>query len=83
MSRYYFHLSDAAGELRDPDGTELEDLVAAVAHALVEARALLSFEAIDGTLNLNQHFMVEDEARTVVHRLDFRDAVTVTGQKAA
>ena len=43
-----------------------------------EARAMISHDALDGRIKLDQRIEVRDEAGGVVHQLAFRDAVKLS-----
>jgi hypothetical protein len=75
LSLLFFHLRDGHDVLLDPEGREIDGHAAVEAAALIEARAIISDEAIYGRINLDQHIDVEDEQRNVVHCLRFVDAV--------
>jgi hypothetical protein len=75
LALYYFHLRDGDDVLLDPEGREFDGVGAIAAAALVEARAILSSDALSGLVKLDYHIDVEDEHRAVVHRLAFIDAV--------
>ena len=77
MPQYFFHLHNGHDVLLDGEGMELESLRAVTAQALKEARSLISHDALDGRINLNQHIEVEAPVGTVVHRLEFMDAVEI------
>lgn len=77
MSLLYFHLRDGHDILLDPDGRELDGREAIAATALIEARAIISYEAIAGRINLDQHIDVEDEQQNIVHCLRFADAIEI------
>ena len=77
MHRYFFHLRDGTDSILDPEGRLLEDQDAIARVALVEARGIIAEDARKGEILLNQRIDVEDEAGTLVHRLDFADAVRI------
>lgn len=77
MSLLYFHLRDGHDILLDHEGRELDGRETIAATALIEARAIISDEAIAGRINLDQHIDVEDEQRNVVHCLRFADAIEI------
>lgn len=79
MARYFFHFCDGQDTLIDEDGKELGSLDAVKSVALREARALVSQEALQGKIELNQSIEVRDAEGAVVHTLQFRDAVSVSG----
>jgi hypothetical protein len=77
MARYYFHLRDGVDVLIDEEGRQLESLDSVAQAALVEARSIISADAEAGHIRLDQRIDVEDEARTIVHTIEFADAVTI------
>lgn len=77
MPIFYFHLRDGRDVLIDPEGIELAGLPAIAARALMEARSIISADALDGHINLDQRIDVEDVLGTLVHRLEFAQAVTM------
>lgn len=77
LSLYYFHLRDGADILLDPDGREFESIEAIQRATLVEARSIISCDAIQGLIRLGYHIDVEDRDRQVVHSLHFEDAVDI------
>lgn len=77
MPRYFFHLSDGVNHLIDPDGREISDPALIPHFALKEARAIISQDALNGAIHLGQFIEVRDESNEAVHRLLFRDAVTI------
>ena len=78
MPIYFFHLCDGADEILDAEGREIADDSSIEAAALKEARAIISHDALTGKIRLNQRIEVRDEAGDVVHRLQFKEAVTVS-----
>jgi hypothetical protein len=81
MSRFYFHLRDGTDVLLDLNGSEMS-VEQAVSRALMEARALIAAEALHGRIDLDQRIDVEDEQGSLVHRLQFADAVEITSSMA-
>lgn len=77
MARYFFHLCDGTDILLDPEGRVIDDAVLISHLALKEARAIISHEALGGSIDLHQSIEVRDEGGTTVHRLSFRDAVAI------
>lgn len=78
MPRFYFHLYNDT-DVPDEDGTELPDLAAARAHAMIMARFEISEAAKrDGRIILSHRIDVEDEDAIVLAAMYFRDAVQVT-----
>lgn len=77
VARYFFHLCDGQDVLLDPDGREVNDASLLAALALREARSIISHDALTGSIKLDQSIEVRDESDEVVHRLPFRDAITI------
>jgi hypothetical protein len=78
MKTYYFHLRDGTDTLLDADGRVLPNIGSVIALALAEARAIIGADALEGRIELAQRIDVEDEQGTLVHRLEFEDAVQIT-----
>ncbi|HWU74292.1 MAG TPA: hypothetical protein VN137_12475 [Sphingomonas sp.] len=78
--RYYFHLRDGAERLLDPQGSDIEDPAQLERMALKEARAVISQEALEGEINLQQRIEIEDETGRLVHSLSFADAVRIVAK---
>lgn len=77
MPRYFFHLYNRAGDLRDDEGTDLTDVETARDFALRSIRALLSDEVLSGEFDLHGHVDITDSAGAVFERTEFRDAVRI------
>ena len=77
MPLYYFHLKDGVDTLIDAEGVELDGVEAARTSALLQARDIISHDAIQGTINLAQRIDVFDHADTLVCSLKFEDAVEI------
>jgi hypothetical protein len=77
MTLYYFHLRDGVDILIDEEGRQLETLALVANAALIEARSIISADAQGGHIRLDQRIDVEDEARTIVHTIEFADAVAI------
>jgi len=77
MARYYFHLRDGVDILIDEEGRQLESLTSVANAALIEARSIISADALAGHIRLDQRIDVEDEARTIVHTIEFANAITI------
>ena len=80
MVRYYFHLRDGGERLLDPQGTDIDDPAQLERMALREARAVISQEALEGKINLQQRIEIEDETGRLVHSLSFADAVRIVAE---
>ena len=79
MKRYYFHLRDGVDVLIDPDGMRLPSDAAAAAHALKEARTIISSDAPSGRIDLSPRIDVEDERGTIIHSVPFERSVAIAG----
>jgi len=79
MRTYFFHLRDGEDVLLDPDGRSFPSMEALVAATLYEGRDVIATDARSGTINLAQRLEIEDDRGEVVHRLELKDAVTITG----
>ncbi len=77
MSLYYFHLRDGTDVLIDHEGREFPSLAAVSAAALRDARSLISDGAIHGRILLDQRIQVEVSTGSIVHNLEFSDAVRI------
>jgi hypothetical protein len=77
MSLYFFHLCDGGDILLDPEGREIADASLIADLALKEARAMISQDALGGRIVFHQFVEVRDESGELIHRLPFRDAVTI------
>lgn len=77
MSLYFFHLRDGQDVLLDPEGREIASLAEVQRATLREARSIISADAQAGTIKLSFHLDVEDGAGTIVHSLQFEDAVVL------
>ena len=75
MPRYYFHIRTGSELIRDPDGSELPDLEAAVAEARQEARGLLADLLKRGEIVDGQVFEISDETGEVLERLALRSVM--------
>jgi hypothetical protein len=79
MSLYFFHLRDGTDTLIDEEGAELPNAEEARESALLQARSIISHDALQGRINLNQRIDVLDETGALICSLSFADAVKVTG----
>jgi hypothetical protein len=78
VPRYYFHLHDGL-DLLDEEGKLLDDLAAARANAVREARQMMLAAVAAGRVNLSHRIDIADESGAVIATIAFRDAVTVEG----
>lgn len=77
MARYYFHMRDANGRIRDEEGVDLPDIEAARAEAMRGARSIIGHDVLAGRLDLSGAIEVVDEAGQEIHALAFVDAVSL------
>ena len=77
MALYFFHLYDGRDTLIDPDGREVGDVATIGDIATKEARAMISQDALGGKISLDQFIEVRDHDGKLVHKMGFRDAVSV------
>lgn len=77
MPLYFFHLTDGEDTLIDAEGLELRGVEEAKATALLQARDIVSHEALKGSIDLAQRIEVRDEAGAIVCSINFEDAVSV------
>ena len=75
MSRFYLHQQTRAGIIKDPDGTEAIDLMAARHEAILAARQLLANAILAGVTPLGTAFRITDDAGTLLLIVPFRDAL--------
>jgi hypothetical protein len=77
MPLYFFHLRDGSDSLIDAEGLELDGPDAARQMALVQARDIISHEAMKGAINLRQRIEVVDTGGRCVATVSFSDAVNI------
>lgn len=77
MALYFFHLCDGHEVVIDPEGREIADPREIGHFALLEARAMISQDALSGRILLNQYIEVRDQSGKLIHQLAFRDAVSI------
>jgi len=75
MPRYLFHIRKDDVVIRDPDGSDLPDLEAALSEAANSARDLLAELLRHGELLDGQVFEISDEKGTVLERVPFRSVL--------
>lgn len=83
MPRYYFHLKDHVNRVLDVQGQVIDDEDEVYRAALKEARAIISHEALDGSINLDQQIEVKDEGGQSIHILSFADAVKIKSAQSS
>jgi hypothetical protein len=77
MTKFYFHLRDHTDELLDPEGVECVDAHAIATKALSAARDCIAGDAKDGSIDLRYRIDVENAANTIVHSIEFEEAVVI------
>jgi len=70
------HLRDGSDEILDPEGVIIAE-EAVPGAALTAARDCMAGDLRRGRIEFKYRIDVEDEAGTVVHSLDFADAVEI------
>ena len=71
MPRFYFHLTDAAGRLDDPEGMELPDAEAAWFQAVRSVRELMRADLCLGSSWQEKRVHIEDENGHAVQQIPF------------
>jgi hypothetical protein len=66
VARYFFHLREGGILLKDEEGTQFADNVAACEAGLCAARALLASAVIEGRLPLDHVVVVADDHGVVL-----------------
>jgi hypothetical protein len=79
MGRYFLHLHECGRVLNDLEGFECASLSEAIAVALKNARDVMVGELREGRLCLGCYIAVADSTAQEVGRINFRDAVLITG----
>jgi hypothetical protein len=79
MARYFLTLHECGTVLDDPDGQEWPSLEAVLSHAVVSARDVMMGEVRAGRLCLACFIVITDVEGKEVGRVNFAEAVTVTG----
>ena len=75
MARYFFHLREPGGYIRDEEGVDLADLEAAHVHALENVRDIISMEVRGGVIPLSHVMEIADAAGNVVRTISYVEAV--------
>ncbi|PSJ37354.1 DUF6894 family protein [Allosphingosinicella deserti] len=74
MPRYYFHIRNGSGFIRDEEGRELPDEAVARDEALKGIRSIISSEASGGLLDLTGELDIADAQDEVIETLRFDEA---------
>lgn len=80
MSLYFMHLHECGTVTVDEDGAEFEDRDQAHAAALRAAREMMCSELQQGHLCLSCHIEVVEPAAERSFKVEFRDAVVISGR---
>lgn len=76
MPIYFFNLhSGNALKINDKEGTDLSDLRAAIAFAVLSARSHAADDVLRGRLKTDDRIEIVDDAGRVLHRVRFDDAI--------
>jgi hypothetical protein len=70
MPRFYFHIRDANGLTRDPEGQELADLKTAHQEAVRTAREILGEKLLHGGALNGRTIEITDESGRVLDKVD-------------
>jgi hypothetical protein len=76
-SRYHFNIIKPSGIVHDHEGTELPTLQAARAHAIKDARLLMSMAILEGRDVSGRNVEITDEEGEVLLVVPFRDAIAI------
>lgn len=77
MRNVFFHLIAGDEETLDEEGRSFSAISDVISVALSEARSIISADALEGRIDLDQHLRVENGRGKVIHRLAFSDAVEI------
>ncbi|MEJ7934829.1 hypothetical protein WG907_11230 [Sphingobium sp. AN558] len=75
MTRFYLHLHNRIGFVRDYEGTELPDLESATRLAIDSIRDVLSEEVRAGHMDLRGHIDIVDDVQTILAVISFSSAI--------
>lgn len=79
MPRYFFHLHNDM-DVTDEEGADLPDDAAARAYAVASIREVATESIATGCLDLGHYIQIVRDDGTVLQRLRFGDAISVTGR---
>ena len=77
MPIFYFHICNGTGFTEDEEGTELPDVAAARARAILSARDVMTADLRKGELDLSSFIEVENEAKELLFTIMFEEAMQV------
>lgn len=75
MPRYFFHVFDHHGELRDGEGVELSDSTAADGFAIEAARSLICADVMSGQIGLEGRIDIAGPDGQTLGSVTYREAV--------
>jgi len=75
MARYYFHVRDQHGVIRDEEGTELAGLEDAIAEAQASARDFLVQDIKEGRKSEDRVIEIADDLGKVLARVPLGDVM--------
>ncbi len=79
MALFFFDLHECGDVTKDSDGEEAESLESARKIALAAARDLMCAELSTGLLCLSCFIEIRDGHNRILERVDFREAVKISG----
>jgi len=79
MPQFFFHIRDASGLTRDPEGQQLPDLETARHEAVSAAREILGEKLLHGGSLNGRTIEIADENGAVVGRVDASDILFQDG----
>ena len=79
MTLFHLNLHEHGTILEDEEGHRLADLNAAHSAAVVSARAIMSEEVSNGALCLSCCIVITNAGHSEVGRVEFRDAIALSG----
>jgi hypothetical protein len=74
MARFFLHLYNSVGPIRDKEGIELANLEAAQDQAVQSVRSIIADEVQRGILNLQGRVEIADASGRVLRVLPYREA---------
>jgi hypothetical protein len=77
VPRFFFHIQDHRGAIKDMEGRELASEEMARKEAIKGARSILSYEALQGLVDLTGRIEVTDAEGTVLFCLRYSETVEV------